>query len=159
MRICTFEEGCPEWLDEILVLPHQLIYVDDLTARDANREYISHKETGMPCQQYYVLHEEQPVGIFTLSIRPRSRYEANEDGSCYYLGRLMLDYRVQGLGLGRAMAEAAAKLCREQILGYAPCCYLSCNRENTPGIRAYERVGFQNIGPYDTQEDLYRLSL
>ncbi|MBE6935841.1 MAG: GNAT family N-acetyltransferase [Ruminococcaceae bacterium] len=160
MRICTFEEGCPKWLDEIRVLPEQLWYVDGLTARDANREYLDDRGAGMPCRQYFVLEDERPVGIFTLSIRPRNRYEPGTEGTAYYLGRLMLDQGAQGRGLGRQIAAAAAALCREGVLGTAAWCYLSCNRENTPGIRAYERAGFQKLPiDYDEWEDLYRLSL
>ena len=160
MRICTFEEGCEAWLDEIRVLPEQLWYVDGLTARDANAEYLEHRAAGMPCRQYFVLEDERPVGIFTLSIRPRKWYEPDTEGSCYYLGRLMLDHRAQGHGLGRQIAETAAALCRDSVLGHAPYCYLSCNRKNIPGIRAYERAGFQKLDlNYDEWEDLYRLSL
>lgn len=82
-------------------------------------------------------------------------YGWDEEESCHYLGRLMVDRNHQGKGYGRAAAEAVIERLRAE-----PGCRqsaLSVNPENRNAQALYESLGFVKTGEVSLGEDIMRL--
>ncbi len=80
--------------------------------------------------------------------------DTHEGKSGYYIWRLMIDYRFQRQGYGRAAMEAMLA----ELEARSDCTHfsISCVPENTIAVRLYESLGFVATGEMEDDEIILR---
>lgn len=98
----------------------------------------------------YALYEgEEPVGFIMFDWRPEKKWVE--------IWRLMIDYRLQGKGYGRAAVQKALEFLRES--GLFDKVQINYVEENQGAKHLYRSMGFQETGAMEGNEVVMEMDL
>ncbi|KQY70288.1 spermidine acetyltransferase [Ensifer sp. Root142] len=131
--IVTVERIKPEDHTCVLALQphsHELSYVA------SNAASLEEADENPACTALVIRAQGEPVGF--------AMYALDEDDGNYWVYRLMIDARFQGMGYGRAALSRIIQKLAE--LPDCSCIVLGVKPENERARRLYENAGFQVTG-------------
>ncbi|WP_208559270.1 GNAT family N-acetyltransferase [Marinilactibacillus kalidii] len=106
--------------------------------------------TPMP---YAVYHENTMVGFSLIVHQPIDINDPDDDEDIYYMSRLMIDRKYQGLSYGKQALKKLIELVKNRPHGPTTALILSSTPENQVAYRLYLSAGFQEMGIRDVDGD------
>lgn len=108
-----------------------------------------------------VYADDTPVGFLMIGFDVDDHWEDYPPVAKgnYNIWRLMIDYKYQNKGYGRAAVRLALDFVRSFPCGHADCCWLSYAPQNEIARRLYRGAGFEETGGMDGQECIAVLQL
>ena len=73
--------------------------------------------------------------------------DLDEDPACYDLQQFMIDKSFQNMGYGTEALELIIKMLKDE--GKYDCVEVCVNKEDTPALKVYEKIGFVDTGYID----------
>lgn len=105
---------------------------------------------------FCIYEKEQMVGFIMLAYENESQ---GEHGNVYWVWRLMIEDKYQGLGYGKKAMEKAIEIVKSFPCGSSQFLYLSYEPNNLIAESLYSSLGFVKTGEIEEGEIVCRLQL
>lgn len=104
---------------------------------------------------YAIYYGNDMVGFLMYTYQPIDVNDPEDDENIYYLSRIMIDKKYQGLGYGKLGLTKVIEKIKTFPLGKANAIVLSCNPNNKLAYKLFKSFGFKEMGLIDSDGDNY----
>lgn len=109
---------------------------------------------------YAIYYEDIMVGFIMVVYQPIDLNDPDDDENVYYLSRIMIDKKYQGLGYGKVALKKVIEIIKTFPHGSATAIVLSSDPNNQLAYSLFQSFGFREMGITDSDGDNYlRLDL
>lgn len=108
---------------------------------------------------YAIYYKKTMIGFTMFVYQPMDDDDPHDDEDIYYLSRIMIDKKYQGLGYGKLALKKVINFIKTFPQGEADAIVLSCNPKNEPAYSLFKSFGFMEIITDSDGDKLLRLDL
>ena len=139
----------------------------NLSLSNEQREYIASNAYSL-CEAYALTNHKHyvpmPYAVYNVDVmvgfvmavyQPIDEEDTDDDENVYYLSRIMIDRKYQGLGYGRMALTAFIELLKTYPYGHATSVVLSSHPANESAYKLFRSYGVKEMGEVDSDGDPY----
>mgnify|MGYP000471455850 FL=1 len=104
---------------------------------------------------YAIYNDDTMVGFAMAVYQPMDPDDPDDDENVYYLSRIMIDKKYQGLEYGKAALREVVEMIKAFPCGEATAIVLASNPANLPAYQMFRAFGFREMGITNSEGDNY----